>query len=289
MGYYLYDHQNSNAPVRANGKRFWGYPSRNASVQLIAVHTAESVFDTSGADSGAEAVAGYQSRTDRPSSYHTLVDRDSTIDTLPDTATSFGVVGYNSRALNLSFAMSAADWGNAAKAKAAEPMLHRAAKKAAEWCKKYDIPVRLITKAQADAGVKGLTSHGRLDPSRRSDPGLHFPWDRFLMLVRSYLGSPSTTTPEDDMTPEQEKKLDLALTRLDYVANKAMQTVLARTNYVANQAIPFLVNEVAEIRAKQAAAGTQQGGDVDAAARAAVREFAERFEAATRPDSEPQS
>lgn len=198
---YLYDHQNRHAPVRSNGKRFHGYPGRDKAIQIIVVHTSESALDEIGEDGGAESVARYQASTDRPSSYHRLIDRDSDLEMLPDGATAFGVVGYNSRALNISFAMRAADWGVPAKASLQEPALHIAARRVASWCKKHGIPARYVTKAQVDAGAKGITGHGKLDPGRRSDPGSAFPWERFIQLVNHYLvgGSPAPAQQEDDM------------------------------------------------------------------------------------------
>lgn len=189
---YLYAHQNQAAPVRANGRRFWGYPKRTARIDLIVVHTTESAFDLIGEDTGAEGVARFQSTTERPSSYHQICDRDSTVLCLPDEAVAFGVVGYNSRALSVSLAMRAADWTDPAKARAAEPTLRRTAAVVAEWCRAHDVPVALITKAQADDGRRGITSHGRLDPGRRSDPGADFPWNLFSTLVRAALGTPTS-------------------------------------------------------------------------------------------------
>jgi hypothetical protein len=206
---YLYLNENPHAPQRANGRRFWGYPSRPAGVVIdtIGVHTTESPFDEIGVDSGAEGVAAYQSRTERPSSYHQIADRDSTVKCLPDEAVAFGIRGRNSRSLHLALALRAADWSDPAKAKKAEATLRRAAAVAATWCRRYDIPVRRITKAQADAGVRGLIAHGDADPGRRSDPGRDFPWDRFLDLIRQQLAG-TTTEDLDIMQPETKKYLD---------------------------------------------------------------------------------
>lgn len=206
---YLYLNQNPHAPQRANGRRFWGYPARPAGavIDVIGVHTAENLFDQMGRDDGAEGVAHYQSRTERPSSYHRITDRDSTIKCLPDDAVAFGITNRNSRSLHLSLALRAADWSDPAKGAKAEPTLRRAAAVAAEWCRRYDIPVRRITRAQVDAGARGLLAHGDADPGRRSDPGVDFPWDRFLTLIHQLLAS-ATTEDLDIMQPETKKYLD---------------------------------------------------------------------------------
>ncbi len=243
---YLYDHQNPNAPVRSNGKRFWGYPTRQKVVRLIAAHTTESLFDLIGEDTGAEGVARFQATTSRPSSYHRIVDRDSEIEMLPNGATAFGVVDYNAQTLHIAFAMRAADWADPAKAKAAEPSLHRAARIVADWCREYSIPARLISKAEADAGALGITAHGRLDPDRRSDPGTLFPWTRFLGLIHDYLD-------EDDMgiTPDELRKIVREEARvavqehMDYmianqipVKGEALQAVQAHLDFVVEHQIP---------------------------------------------------
>jgi len=40
-----------------------------------------------------------------------------------------------------------------------------------------------------------VVSHAKLDPQRRSDPGTHFPWDRFRELVLAPTPVVSPTTP----------------------------------------------------------------------------------------------
>jgi hypothetical protein len=231
---YLYDHQNPNAPVRSNGKRFWGYPARQKKIQLVVVHTTESMFDLIGEDTGAEGVARFQSTTTRPSSYHRIVDRDSEIDMLPDGATAFGVVDYNGQSLHIAFAMRAGDWADPEKAKAAEPALYRAARIVATWCHDYGIPDRFISQAEADAGALGLTSHGRLDPDRRSDPGTLFPWTRFLGLIHDHLD-------EDDMgiTPEELRKI---------VREEARIAIQEHADYMITNQIPVKGDALREIQ-----------------------------------------
>jgi hypothetical protein len=213
---YLYRNQNPHAPKRANGRRFWGYPSRPAGavIDIIGVHTAENPFDQMGQDTGAEGVAAFQSRTERPSSYHRIADRDSTVTCLPDEAVAFGIANRNRRSLHVSLALRAADWSDPDKAARAEPTLRRAAAVVAAWCRRYDIPPRRITRAQADAGVRGLLAHGDADPGRRSDPGVDFPWDRFLTLIRQLLAGATSTEEIDMMQPDTKKYFDEKFAKL---------------------------------------------------------------------------
>jgi hypothetical protein len=67
------------------------------------------------------------------------------------------------------------------------------------------------TKQEIDAGAKGITGHGILDPGYRSDPGAGFPWADYLELVKT-MGtgnvSGATFTPQrDDDQDEDMPKL----------------------------------------------------------------------------------
>lgn len=186
---WLYQHPNPHAPVRANGRRFHGYPSRTSSIRAIGVHTAE----TAPSPASAENVARYLASTTRQASYHALVDSDSTVRLLPDEATAFGIAGYNAPALHVSFATYAARWGQHPEWD--DAALARGAQVVADWCRRNTIPVRWLTRAQALAGDKGLVRHSVMDPTRRSDPGGGFPQAEFTRRVQTLL-APVPAAPE---------------------------------------------------------------------------------------------
>ncbi len=212
MTYYLLDHPNPNCPDRGDG-RYWGYAEMQAQPFLIAVHTTESFADELGADMGAENVAAYFSRTETAASYHTIVDSDSTVRCLPagldgtTVHTAFHCWNRNTGTLGVSFAMRASEWPTVSPAWATAA-LGRAADEVALWCRRWDIPARKVTRAEADAGVSGITGHGILQPEDRTDPGAAtvfdpslFPWDRFLGMVNERLngGTPEAEQEEFEM------------------------------------------------------------------------------------------
>ena len=201
MGYYLLDHYNPSAQ-RFGG--FWGYPTMSVEPHSIVAHTTESLADLDGPDSGAENVANWFATNNVAASYHTLVDSDSTVDCLPaglcelGPYTAFHAAGYNSGFLGLSFAMRADSWPAVPEWWAAK-ILTRGADVAAAWCKRWDIPVVARSKAEIDAGERGITGHGILDPDYRSDPGAAFPWARFIAMIAERVGGLPTSPEDDDM------------------------------------------------------------------------------------------
>lgn len=58
--------------------------------------------------------------------------------------------------------------------------------------------------------LKQVVSHALLDPTRRSDPGTHFPWDNFKKLV---LDAPTEKTAED-LFPTVETMRNLPTSRV---------------------------------------------------------------------------
>jgi hypothetical protein len=189
--FLLSERNNPHAPRRANGVRFWGYPTRIGAPRVIGIHTTEN--DPSPAT--AENVSRWQAfEASSPSSYHVLVDSDSIVRTIEDDATAFHIVGLNSVSLGLSFGTRHNRWGRFKDWD--REALARAAWVAARWSKRWDIPVRWVTLAGARAGQSGFIRHSVADPARRSDPGGGFPHQEFFRLVRLHLDG--GTAPEED-------------------------------------------------------------------------------------------
>lgn len=220
-GYYLIDHENPNARPDADG-RYHGYATRRSRVRVIVIHTAENTPDTVAADGGAEAVARYQAGVTRPSSYHDLVDSDSHVKMLPWDHTAFHAGNANSWSIGLSMATKAHLWPSMP-ARWTEDTLDNLATVAAaavRWVKAVEgrvIPVRTISKHQAESGSAGFIAHGTLDPSRRSDPGATFPWGRFLSKTSAKLGQQPPPPPDngdDDLTPGEKALLEECTRRL---------------------------------------------------------------------------
>lgn len=182
-GYYNLDnHVSRNKPRKKGVGRPW-YPSRSKPIQVGVIHTAESLPDFVGEDTGAEGVSKYGATTER-ASWHDTIDSDSWVRNLPHEYTAFHVMGYNSIGVGLEIATQAAKWIDT-------PVgwryatLDRTAAWVAEVHQRHNLPIVRLDKAQVDAGLKGFVGHGSLDPTRRSDPGDAFPWDYVLKKARS--------------------------------------------------------------------------------------------------------
>lgn len=78
----------------------------------------------------------------------------------------------------------------------------RAAVRTAELCKRFNIPVQKLSVADLQAGKSGICGHVDVSQafklSDHTDPGPNFPWDAFLVAVRS--GS-TTSTPATPSVP----------------------------------------------------------------------------------------
>jgi len=175
MGYYLVDNENPNASLRENGKKGNYYPKRSREIQGIVVHTAEG-------GTNATAIANYLANTDRTASAHVVIDDEKIVNLLPDDYTAFHVRRHNSKSLGLELAYYASDWGKDAEYE--DALLKMSSKWCAEKSQLYDIPTRRVSFDDWLKGDKGYISHSELDPGRRTDPGMNFPWDKFFTLIK---------------------------------------------------------------------------------------------------------
>ncbi|MEA2901857.1 MAG: hypothetical protein QOH36_1744 [Actinomycetota bacterium] len=164
--YFLVEHENPHATLRANGKHGWYYPTRYGGVRAVVLHTIPG--DT------ADAIAAHLASVDQPEAAHAVIDPDVIVELLPDDATALHGVRSSSAAIDLALAYPSA-WGTDRARE--EAVLVRAATWAGVRAVRHGIPVRRITVDQWHSGQGGIVANADVDP------GPDFPWDRFLQLT----------------------------------------------------------------------------------------------------------
>ncbi|HEY0638375.1 MAG TPA: N-acetylmuramoyl-L-alanine amidase [Pseudonocardiaceae bacterium] len=200
-GYYLLDHANR------HGRHY--YPTRNRPLLVYVMHITAGLQDLDGVDDqSAEAVCRYCSTTDRQVSWHVATDTDSVVRVLPPSYTAWHAANYNSVGYGHEISKLHVRWREMPAAWV-EATLRQAARAAAPVVAEYGIPLRRVTRGELDRAIAtgatkpvGFIEHSVLDPTRRSDPGADFPWDRFFELVQHYLDNRG-----DDMSEQAEKQI----------------------------------------------------------------------------------
>ena len=204
--YHLLDHPNPHGPNYYTQRRTCRH-GITGRPHLIVVHTAEVLPDFDPPDYAAERVVNYASTTTRSVSWHSTVDSDSIIPTLPDEYVGFHVKGFNTCSLGMEYGTQAAAWWKTPW-EWREPTLLNGARQVADWCKKWDITVKHLTRAEVDEGWGGIVGHDVLDPDRRTDPGESFPWDWFIERVEEFRWEAS----DDPLTPEERRAVRRIIT-----------------------------------------------------------------------------
>lgn len=193
-------------PVRSQFRR----GRRKDPSGVTVLHTAESVTDLAGPDTGAESVARFIRDRTTPGSYHDLVDRDSALQLVPYSAEAYqDGTGTNPHAMSISWAISCADWPTLERSHVVDLMRQGAVAFARQqaWLQANGwptTPLRRISREQSDRGVPGFITHGERDPGRRSDPGGRpdrFPWALWFEACSAALGNrpPALPITGDDM------------------------------------------------------------------------------------------
>jgi hypothetical protein len=177
MGAYLIDHPPRQRQFKARGTTISG---------VTILHTAESLPDFHGPDTGAEGVARFIQQRSDFGSYHKLCDSDSRILLVPLSMQAYGEgTGTNPHAMHISAATQAHKWESLPDQWVEDTIVQMA--HAAHECSdelervhKVRIPARRIEASQARNRVEGFVTHAQMDPSRRSDPGKDFRWALFM-------------------------------------------------------------------------------------------------------------
>ncbi len=136
----------------------------------------------------AESVARFFA-TSAQASTHLVVDDKECWRMVPDLVIPWGAPGVNTGGLHIEQCgyarWSRAEW------LAHGHTLDRSAAKAAQWCRKYGIPLRWVGPLGLKLGRKGITTHN--DASKaftaggHTDPGPGFPRDVWMSRAKSYL------------------------------------------------------------------------------------------------------
>jgi N-acetylmuramoyl-L-alanine amidase len=179
-------------------------------VRVIVLHSMEAPEK----GNTAENVAEFFRTTDRKASAHLCVDSDSIVRCVHDEDVAFAAPGANADGVHLELAgfarQTEAEWLDAF----GVLMLDRAASVAAEYCVKFDIPVRRLTNAElTDKANRGIVSHAQVSEvfkkSTHTDPGSGFPWDFFLARVLQH-----HTALRQSSTTRSSNMADIKVVRL---------------------------------------------------------------------------
>ena len=172
-------------------------PRSGAKIDLFLLHTQE------GGDGDALALARWMNGNNV--SYHYTVSTNDVnnvmvCDVVDTDLASWSVLSANPRSINLCFAGSKAAWSRQ-EWLANENAIEVAAYLAVQDCRKYGIPITVITPPYA-SGRAGITDHNYvtkvLGDGTHTDVGPNFPWDVFAAAVAKCSG---TTAPVPVPTP----------------------------------------------------------------------------------------
>lgn len=174
------------------------YSGHAEPVTLIGIHTEEAPET----DGTAVAVANYFARSSTQASAHWSVDEGTRVHCVDDGDSAWAMPPTNHYSLNIEMA----GYANQSLGQWNDPFslatMDNAAVIAADWCQKFDIPVRHLTDDQIRSKEKGFAGHVDVNrvfgQSDHTDPGPNFPWEYFLGLVSKHLG---IVPPKPTATP----------------------------------------------------------------------------------------
>jgi N-acetyl-anhydromuramyl-L-alanine amidase AmpD len=153
-------------------------------VRVIVIHSMEAPEK----GNTAENVARFFQNPGNQVSAHLCVDSDSIVQCVFDNDVAFAAPGANHDGIQIELAgfsrQTREEWLDAF----GILMLNNAANATAQYCLKYNIPIRHLTDTELkDGATKGIVGHSQVSKafklSTHTDPGTGFPWDHFLERV----------------------------------------------------------------------------------------------------------
>jgi N-acetyl-anhydromuramyl-L-alanine amidase AmpD len=163
-------------------------------VRLVVIHSMEAPET----DKTAENVArffqnpGKLNGKDRKVSAHLCIDNNSIVQCVLDNDVAFAAPGVNNDGIHLELA----GFARQTREQWLDPfgmlLLDQAANAAAQYCLKYDIPIKHLTNEElADKKKRGLVGHMQASAvfqggQGHTDPGKGFPWDHFITRVEHF-------------------------------------------------------------------------------------------------------
>ncbi len=127
---------------------------------------------------------------DRKVSAHLCIDNNSIVQCVFDNDVAFAAPGANHDGIHLELAGVAKQTKNEWMDPYSILVLENAANAAAQYCLKYNIPVKHLTNAELKSGQKGIVGHVQVSEvfkkSNHTDPGKGFPWDHFIDRVKHH-------------------------------------------------------------------------------------------------------
>lgn len=192
--------------------RSWSRGRGSGQPTVIVIHTTEGHEKATSAEDG----AAYDARRTDGTSTHYFHDQNSTVQCVRTTDRAHTARSNGNRiGIQHELCGRAGQTPDQWADPASEGTLRRAAKQCARDARKYAIPVRKLTVSQVRSGMRGFCGHVDItyafpqDNGSHTDPGVNFPWGKFLAMVEAELhpktAATAAETEDDDMTAGQLK------------------------------------------------------------------------------------